>query len=445
MTNQTSTNSNNTAQLARVMGIWSLALYGAGDMLGAGVYGLVGRAAGQMGNAVWLAFIASMVAALCTGLSYAEIGSRYPKAAGAAFVVQRSFGKKFLSYVVGLATMASGLTSMAAGSRVFSGYLQAALGGPDVVPLLALVIIFLLFLTAVNIWGMRESVILNVICTIIEIFGLLLVIAVGLKYWGSIDYFETPISPTTGEPVGLGALLVLQGAVLTFYSFVGFEDMLNVSEEVKNPEKTFPIAMIIALSITTVIYISVSITAVSVIPHADLAKSTQPLVDVVKTAAPWFPPVVFSIIAMFAVANTALLNYIMGSRLIYGMAAQGLLPSFLDKIHAKRQTPHRAILVMLAIVLILAFIGDISVLAKATSVLLLTVFIIVNASLIVLKRRPNEPKGRFRVPSFVPACGIIVCLAMLSQTSSEEQVIAIVILGAISALYFFLRPKTIPE
>ena len=442
MTTKTNTN---TVQLARVMGIWSLALYGAGDMLGAGIYGLVGKAAGQMGNAIWLAFAASMVAALCTGLSYAEIGSRYPKSAGSAFVVQHAFGKKFLSYVVGLATMASGLTSMAAGSRVFSGYLQAALGGPESVPLIALVIGFILFLTAVNFWGMRESIILNVICTIIEISGLVFVVFIGIKYWGSVNYLETPISVTTGEPIGLGALLVLQGAVLTFYSFVGFEDMLNVTEEVKNPETTFPIAMCIALGIATVMYIAVSITAVSVIPHADLAKSTQPLVDVVITAAPWFPPVLFSIISMFAVANTALLNFIMGSRLIYGMAGQGLLPSFLGKVHATRRTPHVAILAMMAIVITLALVGDISVLAKATSVLLLSVFIVVNAALIILKRRPDEPKGKFTVPSIVPAGGIVVCLAMLSQTSFGEQRIALAILGGIAVLYIFLRPKALPD
>lgn len=430
-----------SAKLARVMGLWSLALYGAGDMLGAGVYGLVGKAAGQMGNAIWLAFLASMLAALCTGLSYAEVGSRYPRAAGAAFVVQRAFSKRMLSYIVGLATMASGLTSMAAGSRVFAGYLQAALGGPEAVPLQLLIVAFIVALTAINLRGMRESVIFNVICTLIEVGGLVTVIAVGMRFWGSVDYLETPLTGVDGEHVLLGPALILQGAVLTFYSFVGFEDMLNVSEEVKDPERTFPRAMIIALLITTLLYIAISITAVSVVPHAELAQSKQPLVDVVVRAAPWFPAVLFSFISMFAVANTALLNYIMGSRLIYGMAHQGLLPKFLSQVHPKRQTPHVAILTMMVIVLALALSGDIAVLAKSTSVLLLSVFIVVNASLLVLKRRDGEPKGTFRVPSVVPALGIVVSLAMLSQSGPEERRIAAIVIVAIAALYFVVKPS----
>jgi len=424
------------------MGVWTLALYGAGDMLGAGVYGLVGRAAGQLGNAVWLAFAASMLAALCTGLSYAEVGSRYPKAAGAAYVIQRAFGKKFLAYVVGLATMASGLTSMAAGSRVVAGYLQAAFG--ESFSLQAAIVGFILVLTAINFWGMREAIWFNVLCTLVEVGGLLIVIAVGVRYWGSVDYLATPLG-ADGQMITLGPALILQGAVLTFYSFVGFEDMLNVTEEVKEPEVVFPRALILALLLVTLIYMAVSITAVSVIPHAELAQSKQPLVDVVARAAPWFPPLAFSAISVFAVANTALLNYIMGSRLIYGMSRQGLLPAILGKVHARRRTPHVAILTMMTIVLALALSGDIAVLAKATSVLLLSVFIVVNAALLALKRRAGEPEGRFHVPSFVPVLGIVVCVAMLTQSGSAERKIAAIIVAVIFALFFVVRPRSIVD
>lgn len=426
-------------KLARVMGLWTLALYGVGDMLGAGIYGLVGKAAGQLGNAVWVGFLASMVAAVCAGLSYAEIGSRFPKAAGSAYAVHRAFRQPFFSYVVGLMTLASGLASMAAGSRVVAGYLQAALG--DGLPLEFYIVCFIGVLTFINFWGMRESILINIICTVVEVMGLCIVLAVGMRFWGSVDYFMVPPDPVTGAEGSLGALLILQGAVLTFYSFIGFEDMINVTEEVENPERNFPRAVIIALALATVLYIAISITAVSVMPFAELAASKQPLVDVVIRAAPWFPPFAFSIIAIFAVTNTALLNYIMGSRLMYGMAKQGLLPAFLSKVHRKRATPHLAIMTLMVIVLGLALSGDISSLAKATSVLLLTVFIFVNASLIVIKRRTNEPMGQFNVPSFVPFFGIIVCIAMLSNAGKAEYTIAGIMLAVIVALFFVLRPK----
>jgi len=246
----------------------------------------------------------------------------------------------------------------------------------------------------------------------------------------------------------LTSALILQGAILTFYSFVGFEDMINVSEEVKNPRRNFPIAVMLALAITTVIYMAVSITAVSVVPYAELGKSTQPLVDVVQRAAPGFPKEIFSLIALFAITNTALLNYIMGSRLIYGMARQGFVPRFLGAIHPARRTPHYAILVLMVIVIVLALTGDIKQLASATSALLLAVFIVVNASLIMLHRRPDEPKGAFEIPSIIPFGGILACAAILWSVKPEPdkidpRLIAAILLAGIGVLYFIARPKNI--
>lgn len=417
--------------LVRTMGVFSLVAYGVGDMLGSGVYALVGKVAGAMGNAVWLAFIASMVAAGLTALSYASLGSRHPKAGGAAYLAQRAFGMPFLSYVVGLAVMASGLTSMATQANAFAGYFQGLTGSSPWIVMIA----FLAVLTAVNLRGMRESTWLNVVCTAIEVGGLFIVVAVGLRYWGGVDLLETP--PGTS----IGTAFVLNGAVLAFYSFVGFEDMLNVSEEVKDPARTFPRAVVIAVAITTVIYIAVAITAVSVVPWQQLAQSNQPLVDVVRTAAPGFPISVFSFIAMFAIANTALLNFIMGSRLAYGMARQGLLPKALGVVHPKRFTPVRAILVLAAIVLVLMFVGGVRELASATSALLLLVFMLVNAALVVLKRRPGEKPGAFEVPLAVPVLGVIVCASMVTFVAPRAMAIAAVLLLGISALYFVLRPK----
>jgi len=424
-------------KLQRHIGLLALTLYGVGDILGAGVYGLIGVAAGQMGNAVWLAFLASMVAAGLTGLSYASLGSRYPRAGGASYITHRAYRKTWLAYTVGLAVLASGLTSMATATRVFAGYFQGWMGGG--LPLFAIVIGFACVLAFVVFWGIRESMWVNALCTVIELSGLLLVVFVGMRYFGSVDYFDaTTSNNVTGD---ITFSLILTGAVLTFYSFIGFEDILNVAEEVKSPERTLPLGLLLAVGISSVLYMLISLIAVSVIPAGELASSSQPLVDVVQKAAPWFPTSLYSIVAMFAVANTALLNFVMGSRLVYGMADQGLLPKALSHVHPKRHTPHRAIFTLLAILLTLALSGDISSLAKSTSVLLLLCFMLVNIALFLLKQRANEPKGSFEIPTIVPILGALVCGCMLSYAKLPELTTAGVILACIGALYFLIRPK----
>ena len=325
-----------------------MAFYGLGSMLGAGIYGLIGKAAGEMGNAIWLAFLVSMVAAMLTGLSYASIASRYPKAAGAAYVTQRAYRQSMLTYVVGLAVMCSGLTSVATQSRVVAANLQQ-LTFLDGVPVTLIALGFLLLLAGIVFRGIRECMWLNIVCTTVEAFGLILVIAVGMSYWGSADLLETP-PPTDGGVGGITALLLMQGAVLTFFSFIGFEDTLNVAEEVKNPRKVLPWGIILAMVAATLIYIAVSITAVSVVPWRELSSAAGPLTEVVARAAPWFPPIAFLGITIFAVTNTALLNYVTASRLAYGMAQQGLLPRFLRKVHSTRRTPHMAVLMLLALI-----------------------------------------------------------------------------------------------
>lgn len=422
--------------LARSMGLAGLIAYGVGDMLGSGIYALIGRAAGIMGNAVWLAFLVSMVAAVLTGLSYASLGSRYPRAAGAAYVVHRAFGYPMLTYVLGLSIIASGLTSFATQARAFSRYLLPLVDIPGAWTI-AIVVGFVVLLTLVNLWGIRESAALNAACTLVEVAGLVIVIIVAVPHWGEVDYLDT----TASAGGRLTMPILLQGAVLTFYSFVGFEDMINVSEEVKEPRRNFPIAVIAAMSITAAIYLAVSISAVSVVPAAELAASGEPLVEVVRRAAPWFPPVLFSFIALFAIVNTGLLNYIMGSRVLYGLSRQGLVPGFLGRVNVARRTPHAAILVLMVIVLLLTAAGDVAQLASATSVLLLAAFIVVNASLLVLKFRADEPKGAFEVPAAVPVAGIITCSVLLIHASGPALRIAGVLVSGIAVLYLAFGPR----
>jgi amino acid transporter len=429
--------------LARSIGPVQMTLYGLGSMLGSGIYGLIGQAAGTVGNAVWLAFLVAMVAALLTALSYASLGSRYPRAGGAAYVTQRAYGVPLLSFMVGLALVCSGLTSVATQSRVFAANLQT-LAGLDALPTWTLALGVLLVLVGLVFRGIRESMWVNVLCTCIEAAGLLIVIAVGIRFWGSVDLFAIPPA-TDGQDIM--ALLILQGAVLTFFSFIGFEDTINVAEECRDAQRTVPIGLITAMVIAAILYVAVAITAVSVVPYAELAKAPGPLTEVMNRAAPWFPGFAFTFITLFAVANTALVNYITASRLLYGMARQGLLPHGLGAVHARTRTPHVAILLLFAILAPLALVGTIAQLAAATVLMLLTVFAVVNGALFILKRRTDEPRGRFEVPLFVPALGALVCLGLVvvrvSTGDWRAPALAGGLLLGVLAIYVVLRPKPV--
>jgi amino acid transporter len=429
-------------ELHRSIGPFQMTLYGLGSMLGSGVYGLMGQAAGLVGNAVWLAFLVALVAALLTALTYASLGSRYPRAGGAAYIAERAYRSPLMGFVVGLAVACSALTSVATQSRVFAANLATLTGGGEqTVTLLA--VGFLLLLTGLVLRGIRESMWVNVLCTCIEAGGLLLVVAVGISYWGSVDLLETP-------PPGEGAsdvvmLLVLQGAVLTFFAFLGFEDAINVSEECRDPQRTVPIGLIAAMAIAAVIYVGVAITAVSVLPWRELASAPGPITAVMERAAPWLPPVVYATITLFAVANTALVNYVTASRLAYGMAHQGLLPAWLGRVHASRRTPHLAILALFAVVAPLAVIGTIGQLAAATVLMLLFVFALLNGALVLLKNRDGEPRGRFEIPLVLPVLGSLVCagLVVVRVTTGDWRApsLAGALLAGILLLYALYRPK----
>jgi amino acid transporter len=430
-------------ELHRSIGPFQMTLYGLGSMLGSGVYGLMGQAAGLVGNAVWLAFLVALVAALLTALTYASLGSRYPRAGGAAYIAERAYRSPLIGFVVGLAVACSALTSVATQSRVFAANLATLTGGGEqTVTLLA--VGFLLLLTGLVLRGIRESMWVNVLCTCIEAGGLLLVLAVGIGYWGSVDLLETP-------PPGEGAsdvvvLLVLQGAVLTFFAFLGFEDTINVAEECRDPQRTVPIGLIAAMAIAAVIYVGVAITAVSVLPWRELASAPGPITAVMERAAPWLPPVVYATITLFAVANTALVNYVTASRLAYGMAHQGLLPAWLGRVHASRRTPHLAILALFAVVAPLAVIGTIGQLAAATVLMLLFVFALLNGALILLKNRDGEPRGRFEIPLVLPVLGSLVCagLVVVRVTTGDWRapLLAGALLAGILLLYALYRPKS---
>ena len=291
--------------------------------------------------------------------------------------------------------------------------------------------------------GIRESMWANVVFTLVEAAGLLFVIAVCLRFWGSTNLLEFPSLPET--EAGLPLVFLVQGVVLTFYSFLGFEDAINVAEELKNPRRNLPLGLVSALVLTVLIYMGVSISAASVVPWQELAEAKAPLVEVVARAAPWFPAWMFIAITIFAVANTGLINYVTASRLLYGMARDGQLPRVLGKVHPVRRTPHVAVALIFVLIVLLILSGDISQLASATVLLLLLVFSVVNSALVILKLRPDEPEGAFELPIAVPALGAVVCFALFAARVGagdwRAPVIAGVLLVGVLAVHLVLRSQ----
>lgn len=400
---------NGSQSLRRTLGFWPLVFYGVGDILGAGIYALVGKIAGLAGTASWLAFLVALAVAALTGLSYAELGSRFPRSGGEAFFCDRAFGRPALSFLIGWLVLCSGVASMATVARGFAGYVAefAPLASQSIV-----IMGFLAVLAGINFWGIRQSSATNIVCTLIEVTGLLLVIGVGAAWLATGPRIDAPVAEiTSGETTWF---MIFQGGTIAFFAFIGFEDIVNVSEEVKSPERNVPLAILTASAVAGVIYLLVVIVATSVVSPDELAGSEAPLLLVVRRAAPSIPPWLFTAIALFAIANTALLNGVMASRLLYGMARENLLPRVLATVNEKTQTPHVAIIFLLLCTTIFALSGTLLHLAGTTSLLLLVVFFSVNVALIVIKRRTPHSENAFRIPIVVPICGAASTLALMA-------------------------------
>ena len=424
-----------SGQLKRSLGTFALIAYGIGDILGAGVYVLIGKVAGVVGPACWLSFIISFVVASLTGLSYAELGSRFPRSAGESIYSLEAFGKKLLSYLVGFLVFLSGVVSMATVAHGFSGYVRAIL--PEI-PLNLLIFSIILGLATINFWGIKQSSMTNIVCTIIEVTGLLIVIAAGMQYFGAVDYLA--INPAHGISPHVA---LLQGGVLAFYAFIGFEDIVNVAEETKTPGRAIPRAIIIALIVTAVFYLLVAVAAVSAVSSSELSSSSAPLMLVVEKGFPSMPREVFTLIALFAVTNTALVNFIMSSRILYGMSREKLVPPILGQVHLKRGTPHFAISVVFIIAIGLALTEGLEVLAQATSLLLLSVFFVMNLSLTVIKirtaRAHSEPPP-FQTPIWIPILGAISCVLLIFFVKLQA-LITVLILILIGAIIYIIQKR----
>lgn len=394
-----------STRLRRSLSLPLITLYGLGTTIGAGIYVLVGKVAGR---AALFAPVSFLVAALIAGLSafsFAELSSRYPKSAGEALYVREGLGSPALALVVGLLVVVTGIVSAAAIVAGAAGY------GQQFAPLSTWLLILLatLLLGGLAAWGIGESVAAAAVLTLVEIGGLVLVVWVAMEGLADSEHRLPDLLP----PFELAAWQgVLAGAILAFYAFIGFEDMVNVAEEVKNVRRTLPIAIVLTLALTLLLYVAVTVVAVLTVPVAELAASEAPLTLLYERAGGGSPATITAI-AIFATLNGALIQIIMASRVLYGLSGQQALPAVLGRVNRVTRTPLAATAVASLAVLALALWLPIETLAQATAMIVLTIFALVNLALIRIKRRGPGPDDAWSVPQILPYCGFLASTAFL--------------------------------
>jgi APA family basic amino acid/polyamine antiporter len=389
--------------LNRSLSLPVVALYGLGNIIGAGIYVLIGKVAGFAGSSTMLAFILAMVTAGVTALSYMELAGRYPVSASVSVYLHRAFGRRRLSTAVGLAMAAGGIASAAALAQGFAGYLSSFIP----VPAFAASVGLLVVLGAIAVKGIGESAAAAAVLTGLEVLGLLLVIWFGRKAFGQLDAGRLF---TVDPAVGISG--VVAGAFLAFYAFIGFEDMVNVSEETRNPSRTMPLAILFALLGSTVLYLLVVVVATTLVSPADLAASPAPLTLVFERSGASHVALL-SMIGMIAAMNGVIVQMIMASRILYGLANEGWIHNRFGTVHRRFKTPVFATLAVVAAMVVATALLPLVSLAQLTSLLVLTIFTLVNASLIVIKRRGEAHQGYIVVPRVIPYLGVALCLGTI--------------------------------
>ncbi len=385
-----------------------LVLYGVGVTVGAGIYVLVGATAGRAGIHAPSAFLLAALVMSFTAASFAELAGRYPVSAGEAAYVRAGFGSATLALLIGCLVIGAGVVSSAAISIGSAGYIRQFIDLPN--EILIPIVIGAVGLVAA--WGILESVLLAGLFTIIEVVGLLVIIGFGFTGNGDLVARIPEVLPLSGDALVWTG--IASAGLLAFFAFIGFEDLVNVAEETRDPVRTMPRAIFLTLIITTVIYFLVASIAVLTVDPAQLAASEAPLALVFSKLAGASPDMI-STIAIIATFNTMIVQVVMASRVFYGLAKQGNLPSILGRVSPLTRTPLIATGTTVAIVLVLALGFPLEGLAETTSSVTLTIFAFVNLALIRLKRSgPPAPEGIFTVGLWVPVTGFLCSAAFLA-------------------------------
>lgn len=387
-------------QLQRRLGLGLLTAYGVGVMVGAGIYVLVGTVVGHAGIWAPFAFLLAGLVALFSALSYAEFATRLPEAAGQAAYVEKGFSSRRFGVLAGLAIVVTGVVSAAAVLRGGVGYLMTFFDWPEPI----LIVLIGVVLTAVAIFGVLQSLALIALLTVVEVAGLVAVVVAGFLAPPGPDWSGLADLPSPSV-AGIAAAISL-----SVFAFIGFEDLTNMAEEAKHPEKAMPRAILLALAITAILYMLVSFAAVRAVPHADLRTSEHP-VALIWEQSMGGSAAFLSAIAVAAALNGVLAQIVMAARVLFGLGRRVRLLEPLAQSHPRFGTPSRATLLVGAAVLCAALVLPVETLAEAAATVLLAVFIAVNAALIRLHRR--EPDAPFRVSAWVPWAGLTTALGAL--------------------------------
>jgi amino acid transporter len=424
-------------ELKRAIGPKLLLFFVIGDILGTGIYALTGSVAGVIGGALWVPFVLAFIVAFITAFSYLELVGKYPRAAGAALYTHKAFGINFLTFMVTFTVMASGVTSAATAAKAFGDtYLRQFIE----LPTWAVAAVFIAGLALINFRGVGESVKANVVLTIIELSGLLLIIAVGVyAVAGGAGEPSRLVEINTGQTTAF--IAITAATSLAFFAMVGFEDSVNMAEECHNPPRIFPRAMLLGMGVAATIYVIIAVLSSMLVPADDLAAAkSSALFRVLEVGAPGFPLGVFAVIGLFAVVNSALINMLMASRLLYGMSNERILPRVFGMVHEGRRTPWVAIVFTSAVAIILVASVDITQLGGTTALLLLAVFTIVNIAVLVL-RRDKVDHDHFRAPTWSPYVGIVLCGFLATPLSGRplQQFALAGILLAVGAVLWIIN------
>ncbi len=403
MSHNTAAPANDKPALARRISLPLLTFYGLGTILGAGIYVLAGKVAAAAGLLAPLSFVMAATVAGITGLSYCQLVVNYPRSAGEVCYVDEGFHRAWLSRLVGALVVFTGIVSAATLANGFVGYLNSFFSLSPALTILAL----MLLMTAVAVWGIAESLWLAAVITLIELSGLFLLIGFNLEVLTLLpDQMAQLWVPNSGAQW----FAVTSGAFLAFYAFIGFEDMVNIVEEVKSPQTTMPKAILWALILSTLLYVWVAVVAVLAMPLSELAESGAPLKALLQTDHPQVATWV-GVISLFAIVNGVLIQLIMASRVLYGMADQGRAPKVFSRVWSLTRTPVIATVSVGIVTLMVALWLPLVTLAKATSFIILVIFTLVNFSLLRLRRQPDFVPLT-SVPSW-PLLGALLCLGLL--------------------------------
>lgn len=435
-------------QLKRSINLFQAVMYGVGLILGAGIYVLIGDAAGLAGNAMWISFVIAAVIAAFTGLSYAELSSVYPKSAAEYVFVKNSLRNNLVAFVTGWLITFVAIVSAAAVAIGFSGYLGTFL--PDFNPILSAVLLTAA-LSAINFIGIRESIWMNTTFAMVEVAGLVIVVlaAMLLGTFSSTDFYQMPPAASTSLALSAGALLAAAG--LIFFAYFGFENLANIAEETKNPSRTIPRALVASILITTAIYIAVAVSATSLVGWQDLSSSDAPLAVATQKAFGGAGAVVLSAIALFATTNTVLMMLIAASRIMFGLASDRALPAPLSRVHHKTKTPWIAVAITMFLVMgvIVLSQGSIAAVANSAVFAIFMVYALVNLSLIWLRYKQPQLERPFRSPlrigrfPVLGGLGLATSLAMLTQFDSTSVIAGFSAIAAALATYVVIcRHKT---